>query len=108
MVDRVYRADIPRLKEALVRLKDEFSGVDKGPDWARLRIEPLLKHAEALEQLLDSPDFSDESSHLRGIVVMLHSDLVYLRENVKSLEKILESKKDKKLPVRDRKEIKKH
>ncbi len=94
MVDRVYRADIPRLKEALVRLKDQFSGIDNGSGWARLRVEPLLKHAEALEQLLDSPDFSDESSHLRGIVVMLHSDLAYLRENVRTLEKILESKKE--------------
>ncbi len=96
MVDRVYRADIPRLREALVRLEGEFSAIDKGSDWARLRIEPLLRHAEALEQLLDSPDFSEESSHLRGIVVMLHSDLVYLRENVKALEKILEPKKSNK------------
>ncbi len=93
MVDRVYRADIPRLREALVRLEGEFSAIDKGSDWARLRIEPLLRHAEALEELLGSPGFSDESSRLRGIVEMLHSDLVYLRENVKALEKILESKK---------------
>jgi hypothetical protein len=95
MVDRVYKADIPRLKNAIVRLKDEFSGLDSGTDWTRLRIEPLLKHAEALEELLSSPGFSNESSRLRGIVVMFHSDLVYLRENVKALEKTLESKKRK-------------
>jgi hypothetical protein len=95
MVDRVYKADIPRLKNALVRLEDEFSGLDSGTDWTRLRIEPLLKHAEALEELLGSPGFSNESSRLRGIVVMFHSDLVYLRENVKALEKTLESKKRK-------------
>ena len=93
MVDRVYKADIPRLKNALVRLKDEFSGLDPRTEWTRMRIEPLLKHAEALEELLGSPGFSDESSRLRGIVVMFHSDLVYLRQNVKALEKILESKK---------------
>jgi hypothetical protein len=95
MVDRVYKDDIPALKNALVRLADEFSALDSGTDWTRLRIEPLLKHAEALEELLGSPGFSNESSRLRGVVVMFHSDLVYLRENVKALEKILESKKRK-------------
>ena len=95
MVDRVYKADIPRLRNALDRLKEGFSGLDPGTDWTRLRIEPLLKHAEALEGLLGSPGFSDDSSRLRGIVVMFHSDLVYLRENVKALEKVLESKQRK-------------
>ena len=93
MVDRVYRGDIPRLKRELVRLKAELSALDAGTGRSRLRIEPLLRHAEALQGLLDSPGFSDESSRLRGIVVMFHSDLLYLRENVRALEKILESKK---------------
>ena len=105
MVDRVYKGDIPRLKNALTRLKAEFSGLDSA-GWARLRIEPLLKHAEALEEMLDSPGFSDESSRLRGIVVMFHSDLVYLRENVKALEKILESKKRRNRFVDHRQETK--
>jgi len=96
MVDRVYTADIPRLKKALVKLKDEFSAFDSGTGWTKVRIEPLLKHAEALEELLNSPGFPDNSARLRGIVVMFHSDIVYLRENVKALEKTLASMKRKK------------
>lgn len=96
MVDRVYKADIPRLKNALIRLKEEFSRLDSVTDWTGLRIEPLLSHAEALERLLGSPDFSKEFSRLRKGVVMFHSDLVYLRENVSALEKILESEKKRK------------
>jgi hypothetical protein len=98
LVDRVYKAGIPRLKEALVRLRKDFSGLDSGTDWVKLRIEPLLEHAEALERLLDSPDFSKEYSRLRKGVVMFHSDLVYLRENVNALEKMLESEKKRKKP----------
>ncbi len=92
-MDRVYKADIPRLKGSLIRLKEEFSSLDSGTDWTRLRVEPLLRHAEALEYLLNSPDFSEESARLRKGVVMFHSDLVYLRQNVRALEKILESEK---------------
>ena len=43
--------------------------------------------------LLDRPDFAKEYSRLRRGVVMFHSDLVYLRDNVKALEKTLESEK---------------
>lgn len=93
LVDRVYKSDIPRLKKALIKLEEEFSSLDTATDWTGLRIEPLIKHAEALERLLNSPDFSKEFSHLRQGVVMFHSDLVYLRENVKALEKLLESEK---------------
>lgn len=93
MVDRVYKAGIPQLREKLVRLKEEFSRLDTGTDWTRLRIEPLLRHAEGLEVLLDRPDFAKEYSRLRRGVVMFHSDLVYLRDNVKALEKTLESEK---------------
>ena len=57
MVDRVYKAGIPELK-ALARLKEEFSRLDMETEWTKLRVEPLLKHAEALERLLNSPDFS--------------------------------------------------
>lgn len=92
MVDRVYKEDLPRLKKALEELREEFS--DLGPsktDWARLRIDPLLKHIDSLEQLLHSKEFSQEFSHLRKGVVLFHSDLQYLRENVKGLEKLLQS-----------------
>jgi molecular chaperone GrpE (heat shock protein) len=95
MVDRVYKSDLPRLKEALERLKAEFSNIDlPKTDWTRLRIDPLLKHLESLEKLLQSPEFSSESSRLRKGVGMFHSDLLYLRENVKALEKLLQSEKD--------------
>ena len=96
MVDKVYKADIPRLKKALIRLKKEFSSLDSGTDWAKLRVEPLLKHAEALDRLMRQPGFSREYSRLRKGVVMFHSDLVYLRKNVKALEKALEAEKKRK------------
>jgi len=96
MVDRVYKGDIPRLKKELLRLKGEFSGLDSKTDWAKLRIEPLLQHAEALEERLNSSEFSKEFSRLRKGVSMFHSDLVYLRDNVKALEGVLESEKKRK------------
>ncbi len=96
MVDRVYKADITRLKNALTRLKEEFSSFEPDTDWTRLRIEPLLAHAESLERRLNSPEFSKESARLRKGVAMFHSDLVYLRENVKALERMLDSEKKRK------------
>jgi molecular chaperone GrpE (heat shock protein) len=94
MVDRVYKSDLPRLRKALEELRDEFSKLGSSKtDWTRLRIEPLLKHVDSLERLLSSEEFSRESSHLRKGVAMFHSDLVYLRENVKALEKVLQSEK---------------
>lgn len=94
MVDRVYKADLPRLRRALEELRAGFSGLGSSKtDWVKLRIDPLLKHLDALEQLLRSKEFSSESSRLRKGVVFFHSDLVYLRENVKGLEKLLQSEK---------------
>jgi len=93
LVDRVYKAGIPQLREKLAKLKEEFSDLDSGTDWTKLRVEPLLRHAEELEKLLNRPDFAKEYSRLRSGVVMFHSDLVYLRDNVKALEKTLESEK---------------
>jgi predicted nucleic acid-binding Zn-ribbon protein len=93
MVDRVYKADLPRLRNSLEKLRDEFSNLDTKTDWTKLRIEPLLKHTESLEQLLYSPEFSKEFSRLRKGVGMFHSDLVYLRENIKILENMLQSEK---------------
>ena len=96
LVDRVYKAGIPQLRERLAKLKEEFSGLDSGTDWTKLRVEPLLKHAEELERLLNRPDFAKEYARLRRGVVMFHSDLVYLRDNVRGLEETLESEKIRK------------
>jgi len=94
MVDRVYKADLPRLRKALEELREGFSSIDSPKtDWAKLRIDPLLKHLDSLEQLLHSKDFSGEFSRLRKGVALFHSDLVYLRDNIKELQKLLESER---------------
>lgn len=94
MVDRVYKADLPRLRKALEKLREEFSDLGSSKtNWTKLRIEPLLKHLDSLEQLLHSEEFSREFSRLRKGVEMFHSDLVYLRENVRALETLLQSEK---------------
>jgi hypothetical protein len=94
MIDRVYKADLPRLRSAFEKLREDFSKLDSSKtDWTRLRIEPLLKHLDSLEKLLHSKEFSGEFSRLRKGVILFHSDLVYLRENVKGLEKLLQSEK---------------
>jgi molecular chaperone GrpE (heat shock protein) len=92
MVDKVYKEDLPRLRRALEEVRAGFSKIDSPKtDWAKLRIEPLLKHLDSLEQVLRSKEFSQETSHLRTGVAMFHSDLVYLRDNVKALRKELRS-----------------
>jgi hypothetical protein len=97
MVDRVYKKDLPRLRNTLEKLREDFSNLGSTKtNWTRLRIEPLLKHLEALQQLLNSREFSDEFSRLRKGVELFHSDLVYLRTNVKGLEKLLQSEKKSK------------
>jgi hypothetical protein len=94
MVDRVYREDLPRLRKNLEKLREDFSTLGSTKtDWARLRIDPLLKHLEALEELLHSREFSREFSRLIKGVELFHSDLVYFRMNVKGLEKLLQSEK---------------
>jgi hypothetical protein len=89
-MDRSYKEDIPKMRRALRKLMDEFSGVSSTTDWTKLRIEPLLRHVKCLEQVLRSPKFARETARLRRGVAMFHSDLVYLRENVKALKRILE------------------
>jgi hypothetical protein len=91
MVDRVYKKDIPNLRKALEKLKEDFSGFGSKTDWTKLRIEPLLQHAKFLERLLQSEAFSQEASRLTRGVEMFHSDLVYLRENVRGLKTVLQS-----------------
>ena len=94
MVDRVYKADLPRLRKALEKLRVEFSDLGSPKtSWIKLRIELLLRHLDSLEQLLRSEEFSREFSRLRKGVEMFHSDLVYLRENVRALETLLQSEK---------------
>jgi hypothetical protein len=94
MVDRVYKEDLSRLRKALEELRLNFSSLDSSKtDWAKLRVDPLLKHLDSLEQLLHSSEFSREFLHLRKGVTLFHSDLVYLRENVKGLKKLLQSEK---------------
>jgi predicted RNase H-like nuclease (RuvC/YqgF family) len=102
MVDRVYKKQIPALRKALERLREDFSNLSPKTDWTGLRIEPLLKHAESLERLLGSREFSREFSRLTKGVVFFRSDLEYLRTNVKRLEKLLQSESES-LGRRDKK-----
>jgi len=93
MVDRVYIAALPRLRKELERLRGDFSNLRSNTDWIKLRIDPLLKHLDSLEQLLGAREFSKEFSRLTKGVVLFHSDLVYFRTNVQGLRKILQSEK---------------
>lgn len=95
MVDRVYKEDLPLLRIALEELRRDFSKVDSRTDWVRLRIDPLLEHLDSLERLSRSGEFSQEFSRLRRGVKLFLSDLVYLRENVKGLQELLKSEKNR-------------
>ena len=88
MVDRVYKSGLTDLRKSLEKLKRELARLDTETNWSKLRVEPLLKHARALEQLLRSPQFSREYSRLRRGVSMFHSDLVYFRDNVRALQSV--------------------
>ena len=93
MVDRVYKNGLPQLKNALEKLREDFANLGSKTDWTRLRIEPLLRHLESLEELLESDEFSRGLSRLTKGVELFHSDLVYFRTNVKGLKKLLQSEK---------------
>ena len=95
MVDRVYKSDILRLKKELEALKREFAAAGGTTDWVGLRIDPLIRHADSLDQTLNSEGHSKEFARLKRGVDMFHSDLVYLRMNVKSLRKLLVSGKSR-------------
>lgn len=90
MVDRVYRASIPQLRRELEKLQQHFSELRPKVDWNGIRVEPVLQHAKALEHLLESAKFSREFSRLTKGVELFHSDLVYLRADVKGLTRVLE------------------
>jgi hypothetical protein len=94
MVDRTYKASLPRLRKELERLREEFYSLDSTKtNWAELRVEPLLRHLDSLEELSHSKRYSREFSRLKKGVALFHSDLVYLRENVRGLERVLRSEK---------------
>lgn len=98
MVDRMYKASLPRVRRLLARMREEFSHLDTRTNWVQLRIDPLLRHAESLEKILRSRKFTRESSRLREGVALFHSDLVYLGTNVKALEKILAKERARRVP----------
>jgi hypothetical protein len=93
MVDRVYKSQIPALRKTLNGLRREFTRLDPDSSWPRLRIDPVLRHAELLEKLLNSEEFSQEFSRLKRGVVLFKSDLDYLRANVKGLRAILQNQR---------------
>ncbi len=90
-MDRVYKKLIPAQRKALEKLREDFSNLGSKTDWTRLRIEPLLKHAERLEQMMGSGEFSREFSRLRKGLVFFMSDLEYFRKNIRGLEELLQS-----------------
>lgn len=85
MVDRVYRSDLPRLRKILLKMRKEFVEIGAPTDWVRIRIDPLLAHLEQLNRMVRIWD----SARRQQGVSMLHSDLVYFRENVIGLERVL-------------------
>ncbi len=89
VVDRVYKGAFSSFRAELEDLRAGFVRFGTETDWTHLRIEPLLKHIDSLENILKSKRFAGEVSRLRRGVAMFHSDLVYLRLNVRELRKIL-------------------
>jgi hypothetical protein len=89
MVDRVYRSDLPHMREVLLNMRKEFLKANPSTAWVRLRIDPLLTHLEQLRTMV--PEW-DSSGPLGG-VPMLHSDLVYFRQNVRGLQRVLASER---------------
>jgi len=82
MVDSVYKKRLPELRNTLEKLREDFADLGSKTNWTKLRIDPLLRHLLSLEKLLDSPEFSEEFSHLPKGVEMFHSDLVYYTTNI--------------------------
>jgi len=90
VVDRVYKKQIPALRKALEELRENFSNRSSKTNWTKLRIEPLIRHAESLERLLGSREFS----RLTKGVELFWSDLEYLRRDVRGLEEVFQSEKE--------------
>lgn len=89
-MDRVYKGAFRAFRADLKELSIGFSRIDSTTDWNRLRIAPLSKHVDALEAILRSKRFAHEIMRLKRGVSMFHSDLVYLRLNIRELRKTLE------------------
>lgn len=85
-MDKVYQGDIPKYRAALEKLRDEFRALDTATDWVRLRIDPLIEHADCLERFVKSARFARERSRLPRGVAMFRSALAYLRTNHVSCE----------------------
>lgn len=82
------------MRNRLVNLRADFAGLDPpGAAWARLRIDPLLQHLDNIEHLIHSDEILGEFSRLTKGVEPFHSDPVYLRQNVKGLQKLLLSER---------------
>jgi hypothetical protein len=92
-MDRVYKLDIPASVQSLEALRAEFAKLPSKTDWTRLRIDPLLSHARSLAGMLRSKEFARETARLRVGVGMFHADLIYFRENIRGLKKVLESER---------------
>jgi hypothetical protein len=92
-MDRVYKRGIPEAVERLEHLKSEFAKLDPATDWTKLRVDPLLAHARQLDRVLKSSRFASELDRLRRGVQMFHADLVYFRDSINGLEKVLEAEK---------------
>jgi hypothetical protein len=90
MVDRVYKGAIPEFLSKLEKIRKGFAAIPTKTDWNRLRVVPLLKHAESLEAVLKSKRHAAQISRLTRGVSMFHSDLVYLQHNLRELERTLE------------------
>lgn len=93
MVDRVYKSSLPRFANQLNELRKEFSDLDSKTDWVKLRIDPLIRHLNSLEGLLENRQYSGEFARLTKGVASFHADLVYFRTNIEELGKILRAEK---------------
>ena len=94
MVDKVYKKNLPALRNALEELRENFSNLSSRTDWIKLRIEPLLKHLRSLEQLLESEEFSREFSHLTKGVELFHSDLSILEQMLEGWKRFFSLRKN--------------
>lgn len=104
MVDRVYKGAIPDYRRQLERMRSEFRNLPSSTDWNRLRVEPLLGLVQSLDGVLRSKRHSAQVARLTRGVSMFHSDLVYLRHNLRELEKTLERERRYFSPSKTRRE----
>ena len=85
----MYKKGIPEYRKILEELRRDFARLGTKTDWVRLRVDPVLRHAQALDRLLNSRRFTTEFARLTKGVALFHSDLVYLSTNVRELRGLL-------------------